>query len=166
MTAASDPDAFRRAMASFATGVVVVSCRHDGVDHAMTANAVASVSLRPPLVLVSVDRATRFWEAVHHEPRWGVSILAESAVAHAVWLSTPGRPLTGQLDDVPHHRGEHGMALLDDALAWLECRTYHRVPAGDHELLIGEVERASTGTGQRPLEYFRRHFHGIGDTLR
>lgn len=154
---------FRRALASFATGVTVVTCVHDGIDHAMTANAVSSVSLRPPLVMVSIERTTRFWEAVRQERYWGMSVLAAGAQPHAVWLSTPGRPLPGQLDRVPHHRGERGVALVDDALAWLECRTYHTVIAGDHDILIGEVERATIGTPAEPLLYWRKAWWQLPD---
>lgn len=153
----SEPD-FRRALASFATGVTVVTCVHEGIDHAMTANAVSSVSLDPPLVMVAVERTTRFWEAVHGQRYWGMSVLAATAQPHAVWLSTPGRPLPGQLDRVPHHRGSRGVALVDDALAWLECRTSQVVQAGDHDIFLGEVERATVAAEGDPLVYWRKRW--------
>jgi flavin reductase (DIM6/NTAB) family NADH-FMN oxidoreductase RutF len=153
---------FRRALRRFATGVTVVTCVHDGMDHAMTANAVSSLSLRPPLVMVAVERTTRFWEAVKDERYWGMSILDETARDHAAWLATSGRPLAGQLARIPLHRGVRGMALLDQSLAWLECRSYQRFPAGDHDVFIGEVERATLGPDADPLLYWSAGYRHLG----
>jgi flavin reductase (DIM6/NTAB) family NADH-FMN oxidoreductase RutF len=106
----------------------------------MTANSFASVSLEPPLVLVCVERETRFHGAILEAGEWAVSILAAPARGAAQWLATRGRPLVGQLDPVPHRRGPvTGAALLDDSLAWLEMRTTAVHPAGDHTVVVGEV---------------------------
>lgn len=159
----SEPD-FRKALASLATGVTAITCVHDGLDHAMTANAVSSVSLNPPLVMVSIERTTRFWEAVRQERYWSVSILSAAAQRQARWLSTPGRPLPGQLDRVPHHRDSRGIALISDALAWLECRTYQVVAAGDHDIFLGEIEAASFGTRSDALLYWRKQWRALDGT--
>ena len=87
------PDEFREAVSRFATGITVVTCVVDGVDHAMTANAFASVSLDPLLVLVCVERESRFHEAIAATHAWGVSILPADAEPTARWLATKGRPL-------------------------------------------------------------------------
>lgn len=131
---------YRRAVGRFATGVCVLTSRLDGHDHAMTANAFASVSLDPLLVLVSIWEDARFLDALEQSRTWGVSILPEDARGTAEWLSSPGRPVLHQLDRVPHHRGVvTGVALLDDALATLECRTEAVHPAGDHSIVVGAV---------------------------
>jgi flavin reductase (DIM6/NTAB) family NADH-FMN oxidoreductase RutF len=127
-------------MARFATGVTVVTTTSRGVDHAMTANAFTSVSLDPLLVLVCVEQDARFHDAVEDAGVWSVSILDDTARPAAQWLATRGRPLHGQLDRVPHHRGpQTGTALLDQALATLEVRTTAMYPAGDHTIVVGEV---------------------------
>ncbi len=132
--------AFRAAMGRFVTGVTVVSTVVDGVDHAMTANAVASVSLEPPLVLHCVQRDSRFHDAVVAAGVWGLSVLSAQSRGAAQWLATAGRPLDGQLDPVPHHRGAAtGVALLEGSLATLECRTIATYPGGDHLIVVGEV---------------------------
>jgi flavin reductase len=131
---------FRRALGCFPAGVCVVTAVEDGLDHAMTASAFSSVSLDPLLVLVCVETRARFHEAVLRTGEWAVSILDATAEPAARWLATRGRPLDGQLDPVPHHRGAvTGAPLLDQAGAWLECRTHALHPAGDHTIVVGEV---------------------------
>ena len=153
------PTNLRHAMAHFATGVTVVTTLEDGHDHAMTANSVTSVSLDPPLVLVCVRQDTGWPEAVTTAGIWGVSIMPRAGRPAATWLSTGGRPLQGQLSQVPHHRGELGVALIDDALATLECRTTALHDAGDHTIVVGEVV-ASRADARRddPLIYYRSRY--------
>jgi flavin reductase (DIM6/NTAB) family NADH-FMN oxidoreductase RutF len=127
-------------MARFATGVTVVSTVIDGIDHAMTASAFTSVSLEPLLVLICVEQDARFHDAVLDSGLWGVSVLDDTARPTSQWLATRGRPLHGQLDRVAHHRGPvTGVALLDQSLATLECRTTGVHPGGDHSIVVGEV---------------------------
>ena len=160
---ASESD-FRHALGSLAGGISVVSCCVSGEDHAMTATAVVSVSLEPPLVLCCVSRSSRFWEAISAVDKWSVSILAEEATPHARWLATSGRPLAGQLDQVPHHRGGNGCALIDDSLAWLECSTESQTRAGDHDIVIGRVDTARLGPGTEPLVYWRSNYTSLSVT--
>lgn len=154
---------FRAAMSRFATGVTIVTATVDGVDHAMTASSFVSLSLEPPLVLVCVERESRFHEAITAVEHWGVSVLGEDQVDCARWFATRGRPLEGQLDRVAHHRGEAGVALIDGAIAQVECRTVEHHPAGDHDIVIGEVLTLSSGEGS-PLMYFRGHYRALGQT--
>ena len=135
-----DPLLFRKALGRFPTGVCVVTAVEDGLDHAMTASAFSSVSLDPLLVLVCVEARARFHEAVLRSGEWAVSILDAGAQPVAQWLATRGRSLEGQLDRVPFRRGAvTGAPLLDQASAWVECRTYALHPAGDHTIVVGEV---------------------------
>jgi flavin reductase (DIM6/NTAB) family NADH-FMN oxidoreductase RutF len=109
--------------------------------HAMTVSAFTSVSLDPPLVLFCAEKIARFHDAVLAEGSWAVSILAEDDEKTARWLATRGRPLDGQLEGVAYHPGPAtGAPLLDDALAALECRTTAVHDAGDHSIVVGEVE--------------------------
>lgn len=158
-----DPLDYRRAMGRFATGVTVVTTFAGSHDHAMTANSLTSVSLEPVLLLLSVEREARWHDAVLEAGVWGVSVLAAGARGTAEWLATQGRPLHGQLERIAHHRGPvTGVALLDDALATLECRTRDVHTAGDHSLLVGDVltvhtpERAGAA-----LVHFRGRFGAL-----
>jgi flavin reductase (DIM6/NTAB) family NADH-FMN oxidoreductase RutF len=163
VSSAPSTEQFLEAVSRFATGLTVVTCVVGDVDHAMTANSFVSVSLDPLLVMVSVERDTRFFEAVSAAGAWSVSVLPDSAESTARWFATRGRPLPGQFDGIAHHRGEiDGAVLIDGALAGLECRTWRSVPAGDHDLLLGQVvglDIPSQVPG--PLLYHRRRYATI-----
>ena len=152
-----DSDSFRRVVGRFATGVTVVTTCVDGVDHAMTASAFTSVSLDPVLVLVCVEKDARFHDAILESGSWAVSVLAASGRRAAEWFATRGRPLVGQLDRVAHHRGAiSGAALLDDSLAWMQCRTTAVYDGGDHDVVLGAVvEVARSEIEGPPLVFYR-----------
>ncbi len=124
----------RRVMGRFATGVTVVTTTERDTIHGMTANAFLSVSLRPPLVLVSLGRS-RMNEMLARTRRYGVSVLChdqEQFAAHfAGQRSSPVEPEFVWLGGVP---------VLAGALAHLVCRVVDFHQAGDHMLWIGAVE--------------------------
>jgi len=167
------PDAalFREAVSRFATGITVVTCRVKGADHAMTANAFTSVSLEPLLVLVCVERATRFHQALAQTDSWGVSILTRSAEGTARWLATKGRPLENQLAEVGHYYGPTtGAALISGSLATLEVRTVATHLAGDHDVVVGQVEAIEVAADlpgaiedRSPLLYYRRAYRHLDE---
>ena len=135
-----DPRLFRRVFGRFATGVTVITTTAAGIDHAMTANSVTSVSIEPLQVLACMHVESRVHDAVLESGVWGVSILPAAARGTADWLATKGRPVHGQLDRIPFTRGSvTGVPLLSDALARLECRTTAIPPAGDHAIVVAEV---------------------------
>lgn len=165
MTAAGNIDdkAFRAALGRFASGVTVMSTVVDGVDHAMTASAFTSVSIRPPQVLLCASHSARFHQAVAVSGRWAVSILSDRGREASAWFAHTGRPLAGQLDDVPHHRSPSGLALIDAGLAWMECRTAAVHDGGDHSIIVGAVEWAAVSDSEDddPLLYYRSHYGTI-----
>lgn len=137
---ALDPARYRQAMGRLASGVCVLTTRAGSHDHAMTADTVTSVSLEPLLVLACVETESRFHDAVVDAGVWGVNVLGAAQRPLADWFATRGRPLHGQLDRASHRRGEAtGVALLDEAMTHLECRTKDVHPAGDHVILVAEV---------------------------
>ncbi len=154
---------YRAALARFAGGVTIVTTRLDGVDHAMTASAFTSVSLSPPLVLVCVEKIARFHPAVLSAGTWGVSVLTADAHEVATRLARRGRPLQGQLDGIPVHRGRTGAALLSAAAARLECRTVAVHDGGDHSIVVGEVVGADIPPDPGPaLVYYAGGYHSVG----
>lgn len=153
---------FRRAMSRLAGGVTVLSTRLGTHDHAMTASAVCSVSLDPPLALASIEVAARFHDAVIESGILGISILTMAQRAHADWLATPGRPIIGQLDRVPVHRAPSGVVLLDESLATLDCATWAVYPAGDHSLVVAEVLAITLADDpDAALVYYRNRFGSL-----
>lgn len=157
-----DPDFYRRVMGRFATGVTILTTRNGGIEHAMTANGVISLSLDPVLLGASVEVDARFHDAVLEAGVWGVSILPSSATGTAQWLATRGRPLHNQLERIPHVSGFTGVALLSGALAHVECETTDTLRTGDHTLLIGHVVSVATGDDQSAaLVYYRGQFGAL-----
>jgi len=159
-----NPADFRRAAGRFASGIVVVSTSLDGVGHAMTVTAFTSVSLEPLLVLFCAEKVARFHDAVLATGTWAVSVLNSGAEKTARWLATRGRPLAGQLDAFPHHRGPlTGAPILDDALAAIECRTTAVHDGGDHSIVVGEVLAVTEPSpGDAPLLYYSSHYRRLG----
>ena len=125
---------FRQVMGRFATGVTVVTTVERDVVHGMTANGFLSVSLRPPLVLVSLGRC-RMNEMLPRSGRYGISVLSHEqqhfAAHFAAQKSSPVEPTFSW---------QNGLPLLEGALAHLVCRVADVHRAGDHVLWIGEVE--------------------------
>lgn len=158
---------FKEALAHFATGIAVVTTTVRGEDHAMTANAFTSVSLDPPVVLVCVEKIARFHSAVLESGVWGVSVLDEDAGKAATWFATRGRPLAGQFDGMPVHRGPHtGVPLLADALSTLECATRSLHDGGDHTVILGDALSVAVPAPRgRPLVYWSGGYHAVGRRL-
>ena len=153
-----DPATFRSTLGRFASGVTVVTARdQDGRDHGMTVSAFTSVSLDPPLVLVCIDRAASMFALLGSVTHVGVNILAAAQEALSRrFASTVETPFDG----VGYTRAPSGVVLLDDVLAQLECRVHARHDAGDHMLVLLEVESA-TFTEEKPLLYFRGGYAGL-----
>ncbi|HET9718665.1 MAG TPA: flavin reductase family protein [Solirubrobacteraceae bacterium] len=141
----------RQVMGRFATGVTVVTTLERDTIHGMTANAFLSVSLHPPLVLVSLGRC-RMGEMLPRTKRYGVSILAHDQMQFADHFAA-----RGHARDEPRFTWHEGLPLLDGALAHLVCRVVDTHPAGDHVLWIGEVEHLHHRDGE-PLLFYTGRF--------
>jgi flavin reductase (DIM6/NTAB) family NADH-FMN oxidoreductase RutF len=166
-------DEFRAAMSRLAAGVVLVTAFEPpldaegpkGEDVGMTATAFLSVSLDPPLVLVSLRTGSRMDDLLDEQPLWAVSVLSESQRHIAGRFAMKGRISDRLLfEDIPYVRGAAtGALLVGGALATLECRTEQRVEAGDHTLVIGRVLTAEVPSADGgPLTYFRGRYRQLG----
>ena len=146
---ALDPSAYRAVMRRFATGVTVVSHRRDGVAAGMTANAFLSVSMDPPLVLVSVRRQSAFNDCMTVGDRYGVNFLAE----HQQDLSAH---FGGRRNErlVPRFTDDDGVPLLEGSLAHIVARIVDIHPAGDHLLYVAHVESLRCGGEAPPLIFY------------
>lgn len=145
---AIDPREFRRALGRFASGITVVTTVYEGETYGMTANAFVSVSMDPPLVLVSVDHRANMHKVLPHSGSYGVSVLTDKQEDLSQHFA--GKPKEGQ--EIPFV-WQHEMPLLEGALAHLVCRVVDAHPAGDHTLYIGEVEYLDYRDGAPLLFY-------------
>ena len=149
--------AFRRTLGMFATGVTVLTARAGEQVHGMTANAFMSVSLRPPLVLVSVDRRAKMCDLLHEGRRFGVNVL--EAQQSGLSDRFAGRKHDDD-DPLPQFDIVHETPLIDGALAHLVARVARSYWGGDHSLFLGHVEYAKYGEGE-PLLFHGGHYERL-----
>jgi flavin reductase (DIM6/NTAB) family NADH-FMN oxidoreductase RutF len=148
-----DPFQFRQLCGRFTTGIAIVTATDaDGRPTGMTVNSFTSVSLDPPLVLVSIDRAAAMHAALEASGGWAINILEaqQEALSRRFSAGLPDR-----FEGVGWHRGPAGDILLDGALAHLWCTREAMVPAGDHTIFIGRVTGGDAAEHGRPLLYYR-----------
>ena len=145
-----DPRHFRSVMGNFATGVTVITATGPQGAVGMTANALASLSLDPLLLLVAFDNSARTLSVVRDTRRFGVNVLAAGQEELARRFASKQET---KFADVPHAVHD-GIPVLDGALAWVGCDLERFVPGGDHTIGIGAVESAEASDGL-PLIWFR-----------
>jgi flavin reductase (DIM6/NTAB) family NADH-FMN oxidoreductase RutF len=157
---------FRKAMGCFATGVTIITVDLVGEVHGMTANAFASVSLDPMLVLVCVDHATRTHAHLHAKKRFGINVLCENQRAISEYYARPERSHDDAETQVGARfdRTAHGTPVLHGALAYLECKLHTAQEAGDHTIFIAEVEDVVVREGD-PLLFFRGKYRKVGEEV-
>jgi 3-hydroxy-9,10-secoandrosta-1,3,5(10)-triene-9,17-dione monooxygenase reductase component len=150
-----DPADFRLIMGHLVTGVTVVASvdPRSGDPCGLTANAVASVSLEPQLVLACVDKGADSHDRIRDAKIFSINVLAADqerlSRRFAAW------DLTDKFEGVPYRTGASGAPVLEGVLAWLDCRLVAAHDAGDHTIFVGEaIEGGQRGQGA-PLLYYR-----------
>ena len=146
------PDRFRAVMGNLATGVTVVTASTPDGPVGMTANAVCSLSLEPPLMLVCIDNTARTLPAIRAAGRFGINVLAagQDDLARLFASKQPEREKFAGVAHTVHD----GIPVIEDVLAWVGCRLERVIPGGDHTIGIGAVEAAEGGDGEQ-LVWFR-----------
>ncbi len=148
----ADPALFRQLLGRFATGVTVVTTRDPaGRPIGMTASSVASVSLHPPLVLVSVDQANDMHPALRAAQHFVLNVLAadQEAISRRFAAEHPNR-----FEGIGYRESRHGLPVLDGVLASIECEKHAEAPGGDHTVFFGLVTGGSV-SDRPPLLYYR-----------
>jgi flavin reductase (DIM6/NTAB) family NADH-FMN oxidoreductase RutF len=153
---------FRLALGQFATGVTVVTAeRAPGRVHGMTANSFTSVSLDPLLILICVSENAKLLPMLHKEKRFGVNVLKDTQRAVSEYFArTDESDETERALGVRYRWTESGIPLLEDALAHLACKMVGTHVAGDHTIVIGEVESVEIYDGE-PLVYLRGNYRQV-----
>jgi len=153
---------FREVMAGVASPVTVVTSIADGVPHGTTVSAFASLSMRPPMVLISLDRASRLLAVVRQARRFGVNVLGARQSAVALAFARKGGP--DKFNSIPWEL-RHELPRLSGSPGWLACEVAGLVDGGDHVVALGTVVSAETTEGQ-PLIYHGRTFGTHAQFLR
>jgi flavin reductase (DIM6/NTAB) family NADH-FMN oxidoreductase RutF len=153
-------DVFRRVMGHFVTGVTVISALDGERPLGITVNALSSVSLDPPLVMVALDRRRFLTPVVRSAGRYAVNVLSEEQQALSdCFAGAPVEPGREAFCGAAWHPGETGLPIIDGAIASLECTVVETFSAGDHDLFIGRVDALGTEDDHpMPLLYYRRRY--------
>jgi flavin reductase (DIM6/NTAB) family NADH-FMN oxidoreductase RutF len=146
------PDEFRSVLGRFPSGVTVVTTKdRDGSDEGMTVSAFCSVSLDPPLVLICIEKNASAYVALTTAQGFVVNVLSASQEQIARRFAMVD---IDRFEGVGYSRSPNGLAVLDDVLGVIECPTVAMHDAGDHTIIVGEVEAARAQNGT-PLLYYR-----------
>ena len=152
----------RDLMARFATGVSVVAARHGPLLAGMTANAIASISIDPPLMLASIARKAETHGAIIGSHAFAISILADDQqeLAECFARPTTAEKLTG-FCGAAWHEAETGSPVLEGALAFFDCRLSQRYDGGDHTMFLGEIVAAGFREDAEPLLWYASGYHRL-----
>lgn len=146
-------DEFRRILGHLTGGIAVVCAREpDGTPRGLTAIAVTSVSLDPPLVLACVDRSAETHGCIERAGAFAVSLLDERGERLARRFAT--MPTERKFDGVAFRTEATGAPILEAALGWVDCRVWASYDGGDHTIFVGEVVDGDASDGA-PLLYYR-----------
>ncbi len=155
------PSDFRTTMARFATGVTIVTTALDHTYFGLTVNAFSSVSLNPPLILVSLDLRSQTYASIRRSGVFAVNVLTQEQEPLALRFASKDLS-SKRFDDIAIRIGETtGVPLFAEALACIECRVAHEYPGGDHALMLGEVVSVAfrdDSLSYEPLLYYRSTF--------
>ncbi|MEH7084389.1 flavin reductase family protein [Neobacillus drentensis] len=149
-----DQEQFKQVIGHFASGVTIITVRNNDVDFGITASAVCSVSVDPPMLLVCVNKSTGTCHAISAAESFTVNIVSETQKELALRFA---RANTDKFEGTDFSYGELGNPVLGQTLATLECRVVEEVTGGTHSVFLGEVQKAYASDGE-PLVYYRGKF--------
>ena len=158
-----DPLEFRSIIGHFATGVTVITCAAGEEMQGMTANALTSLSLDPVMVLICVDKDTHTHGVLERGGVFAVNILGEHQEDVSRLFAKRAEPEIGTLRGERFRLAETGAPILEDCLAFLECRVADVLQGGDHSIFIGEVVNEGIVRDVNPLLFFRGGYHTLVD---
>ena len=149
----------RKVMGRFATGVTVVTTGGTMGRHGLTANAVASLSLDPPLVMVAIDKRAHSLEFLKANRCFAVNILRLDQEEISRRFAKPGPK---DFDGLEITTDATEAPILAGCLAHVDCRVVDILPGGDHEIFIGEVLSGAAQDGD-PLLYYHGQYRRLAD---
>ncbi|MFE4971609.1 flavin reductase family protein [Kitasatospora sp. NPDC056651] len=162
--AQASADDFRAASRGWTSGVALVTTRAGEEVFAKTVSSFSTLSLDPPLVTVAIGGRSPLVAAVRAAGRFGLSVLTAHQEDLARRFAAPGAGRApGAFAALPTRTAATGSPLVEDALAWFDCRLHAALPGGDHTILVGRVAAAARGTGT-PLLYHDGQYRALAPT--
>jgi len=156
----------RAMLGRFATGVTVVAARHGPFLAGMTANAIASISVDPPLMMASISRRAETHGAIIGSHAFAVSVLSRDQRAMAECFAQPTTAdKLKRFCDAAWHEAETGSPILDAALAYFDCRLTARHDGGDHAVFIGEIVAAGYREDAEPLLWYASDYRELAEVV-
>ncbi|HEX9787008.1 MAG TPA: flavin reductase family protein [Candidatus Binatia bacterium] len=153
-----EPQELRRVMGHFATGVTIITTQDkEGNPNGLTANAFMSLSLNPPLVLISVDKAATCYACFEPQNGFTVNFLSEDQEDISRRFATKG---IDKFAGIEWHAGRNGAAIIEGALAHVECKITQCYEGGDHTIVVGEILDIKA-TGERPLLFYKGQYQRL-----
>ena len=134
-----DVNTKRKVLRTFTYGLYAVSCSDEGEVNVFTANWLSQASFDPPLLMVSVENASRSLPMILHSRIFTVNVLRSGGRELAGKLGKSAMQHPDKLVGIDYEVGANGCPILRDALAWVACEVRHTAPAGDSTLIIAEV---------------------------
>ena len=150
-----DDHRFREVLGHFATGVTIITATDEGEPVGLAANSFTSLSLDPPLVLFCVGNSSSTWPRIEHAGTFAVNILGEGHEELSQLFATRG---ADRFSQTSWHAGVSGAPVLDEAIAYLDCRLEAQYPGGDHTIVVGRVLDLDLREGARPLLFYRGRY--------
>jgi flavin reductase (DIM6/NTAB) family NADH-FMN oxidoreductase RutF len=148
----------RRVMGHFATGVTVITTKdNDGAPQGLTANAFMSLSLDPPLVLISVDKGATCYGCFGLQNGFTVNFLSEDQEEISRRFATKG---ADKFAGLKWRAGSNGVAIIDGVIGFVECQITESHDGGDHTIVVGEIVNVHA-TGDRPLLFFKGKYQRL-----
>jgi flavin reductase (DIM6/NTAB) family NADH-FMN oxidoreductase RutF len=158
----ADPEELRLAMRQWATGVTIVSVMHKGRRHGMTVNSFTSVSLTPPLVMVSIEQVTKTHQLLRAAGTFAITILDQNQRHISDRFAGRLSEYTDRFAGLETFTLVSGAPLLErGGLAWFDCRLVASYEAGTHTVFIGDVLAVKANTGAKPLIYYDRDYRRL-----
>jgi flavin reductase (DIM6/NTAB) family NADH-FMN oxidoreductase RutF len=158
-----DPEQLRAAMRAWTSGVTVVTAAHEGEQHGMTVNSFTSVSLEPPLIIISLQDTTRTRELVYHAQAFGVTILSADQAGMSDRFAGRTPDSEYRMLGLETETLVTGAPFLKGGLAYFDCRVRQSIDVGPNTMFVGEVV-AARGTGEgEPLIYHNRRYRRLAD---
>ena len=160
-TATQRADQLRSAMRAWTSGVTIVTATWEGQQHGMTVSSFTSISLDPPLIVISLQTASRTHDVVVKAGAFGVTILAVDQQELSERFASRQASMGERLDGLEIETLVTGAPLIKGGLAYLDCRVRQSIPSGMNTLFIAEVVAVRGDDHDAPLVYHDRTYHQL-----